>query len=195
MAYNQERKKIIKVRGAKLMYRPNFSGDPMKNYDGKSRQKNFTVILEDEKETKDPTKMMYRYDGKPLKIDDLLKDGWYLKTKEYEDEPPETFIAVKINYDERHSPSIYRGTNPDNMRKLNDSTIGVLDDDYILNIDLDITPSSWSSKNDGVYDRKSGYVRSMYVLVEEDELEEKYGTFVDDDEMMTSGNDLEDAPF
>jgi hypothetical protein len=73
---------------------------------------------------------------------DVNEDGvsWNVKVKDPrdEDEEPLRFLTVKVKFNSR-GPNVYLKTDG-NMVRLDESTIGILDQVDIANVDLDIRP-------------------------------------------------------
>ena len=141
----------IVIEGARLLFR-NFAGRPG-DYNPAGRR-NFCVLL----------------DPDLAKI--LEKDRWnirYTKPRDPQD-IPEPYMQVAVAYD-RHPPKITlissRGRS-----ELNEESVGELDLADIEKVDLIIRPSSWQ-RPDGANGIK-GYLKSLYITLARDELEEKY---------------------
>lgn len=143
--------KNISVENAKIAFR-NFSGEGGRyNREG---DRNFCLMLDDEQ-----------------LVADLVEDGWnikYLKPREEEDSP-QAYLQVKVSY-ANIPPRIIMITSR-GKTVLDESTVGTLDYADITNIDLIVRPYEWE------VDDKSGikaYVKTMYVVLEEDAFEAKY---------------------
>lgn len=145
----------ITIEGARIGFR-NFSGKEGRfNAPGK---RNFCVFLDDGL------------------AEDLERDGWnikYLQPRE-EGDDPQPYLQVSVMFG-AIPPKIVlvtsRGKTP-----LGEDEINILDWAEISNVDLIIRPYNWEMGG------KSGvkaYVKSMYVTVEEDRLEEKYADVPD----------------
>ena len=143
--------KNISVENAKIAFR-NFSGEGGRyNREG---DRNFCLMLDDEQ-----------------LVADLVEDGWnikYLKPREEEDSP-QAYLQVKVSY-ANIPPRIIMITSR-GKTVLDESTVGTLDYADITNIDLIVRPYEWAVED------KSGikaYVKTMYVVLEEDAFEAKY---------------------
>lgn len=107
----------------------------------------------------------------PENARNLEKSGWnvkYLKPREEGDDPT-PYLPIKVSYKVR-PPTIVMITSTAKTR-LDESSVETLDWADILNADLIVTPYHW------VVGNKSGikaYLKSLYVTVQEDELERKY---------------------
>lgn len=160
-----ERQKTIRIEGAtyrNFVYRTNFSGDPALSYDGKSTDKFFNIELVD-----GATNMTYGRN--PLSIDELIDDGWNVReTKPNKDGETRFFIKVLVRF-EKYPPMVLMTTSR-NQIELDDSSIGTLDKVDIEKFDLVISPYTYDRENN----RKSAYLKAMYVLVEEDDFEAKW---------------------
>lgn len=146
-----------------IRYR-NFSGEEGR-FNNKG-DRNFTLLLDDE-------------DAKAME-----KDGWnvkYLQPKEgYEETEPQAILKVKIKYRNKQNVAVRppnvvlvtsRGKTP-----LDESMVNVLDYAEIVKVDLIIRPYEWDiNGNKGV----TAYVKSIYVTIHEDELEQKYADVPD----------------
>lgn len=107
----------------------------------------------------------------PKIADKLLETGWNVKTLKplNEDDPEEFFISINVNYKNR-PPKIFLITSR-NKTLLDESNIGLLDWADISLVDLVVAPSEWLvSGKSGT----KGYVKRMYVTIEEDAFEQKY---------------------
>jgi hypothetical protein len=142
--------KQIVIEGAKLIF---------KNFEGKEGpfnmkgSRNFSVVLP------------------PEYAEQLLQDGWNVKFLEPREEgdTPTPYLGVAVNFQNRPPRVVMiSGTRRTN---LTEKTVEVLDWADISNVDLIITPYEWTVND------KSGikaYLKSLYVTIEEDELERKY---------------------
>lgn len=148
----------VLLEGVRLVFR-NFTGkESQYNQEG---ARNFGVIIPD-----------------PRVAERMLADGWnvkYLNPSEEEKEegietgPP--WLPVKVRYDVGRPPKIVLVTER-GRTTLDEKTVEMLDWADITNVDLILRPYPWSVRGDtGI----SAYVQSMYVTIEEDALERKYG--------------------
>lgn len=154
----------IKIEGARIIFR-NFSGKPDK-FNPQGGKRGFNVIIDDMKVA-----------------DKLAADGWNIKmlNPRDESEEPTPFLPVKVNYG-AVSPTIYMITKR-NKTLLNEDTIGLLDNADIENVDIIIRPYQYDVRGEqGV----AAYVKTMYVVIREDEFADKYGGMgsgIEDDEL------------
>ena len=144
----------IQIDDAKIIFR-NFAGKPGPMNDPGDR--NFCVILD------------------PETAEMLAKDKWNIKTTRDREDGEEViegvpFVPVKVNYN-NYPPHIVLITST-GRTDLKEHNIETLDYADIKRVDLIIRGYSW------VMGGKSGvkaYVKTMYVTINEDELEKRYG--------------------
>ena len=115
---------MLQIDGAKITYR-NFSGTPSQF--NRSGDRNFAIIIPDQ-ETADA----------------LIDAGWNVKIKPAREEGDMPFmvLSVKVKFNER-GPIAYLVTNGRKVR-LDEESIGVLDQVLVSSADLDIRPYDWS---------------------------------------------------
>lgn len=143
----------------------------LKNFQGKKTDyneegnRNFGVLLDDKL------------------AEELINDGWrvrYLKPKDDDpDHYEQPWLSVKVKFEPY--PPIVVLINSRGKKKLNEETIDQLDWSRIKNCDLIIRPYNYPAmpgRPAGV----SAYLKSIYVTISEDELEEKYADIPDLDE-------------
>ena len=114
---------ILNIDEATIIYR-NFAGRGDKfNREG---DRNFALII--------PTEEL---------ADRLINDGWNVKVKPPRDdqETPFMYLPVKIKFNDR-GPNCYLVT-AGRANRLDEESIGILDDVDILNVNLDIRPYDW----------------------------------------------------
>lgn len=142
----------VVVEHAKIAFR-NFSGRQQKyNPEG---IKNFCVVFDPE-------------------VGEMLeRDGWNIKWFKQDDEeiPPEAYLQVAVSYKNRPPRIIMLTDGGRKKTPLSEKTVGLLDTAEFELVDIIITPYNWEVNG------KSGvkaYLKTMYVTLEEDELDRKY---------------------
>lgn len=146
----QSEAKTVMIEDAILLFR-NFSGKEGQYNDPGDR--NFSVILDPEVAVQ------------------MIEDGWnvkYLRPQE-DEEQGEPYIQVKVNFKNR-PPRVYMLTST-SRTQLDESSVEVLDWADIAKADLIFRGYDWTVGD------KSGtkaYLQSLFVTIEEDELEKKY---------------------
>ena len=140
----------IRIEGASIKYK-NFAGKEG-DFNPKGKR-NFCVLLDHQ-------------------IAQELKDeGWnirYLKPIDIEDEP-QPYLQVAVAFG-KIPPKIVM-INSKGKTKLDESTINCLDWAEFKNVDLVIRPYNWEVRGQtGV----KAYLKTMYVVIKEDEFESKY---------------------
>jgi hypothetical protein len=142
--------KTFMIEDALLIFR-NFSGrEDMYNKEG---DRNFAVVLDSDV------------------AEQMLKDGWnvkYLEARE-EGDADTPYISVAVNFKNR-PPNVVMLTSGGRTH-LDESSVEVLDWAEISNADLIARGYEWTVNG------KSGvkaYLKSLFVTIEEDELERKY---------------------
>lgn len=140
------------LEGVQIIY-SNFSG----RADDFNREgnRNFNIILDRETGEK------------------MEKDGWAVRWQEPREEgdDPRALLNTIVKFGGRRPPKVVMVTGR-GQTILDERTIALLDSAEITNVDVIIRPYNWSVGG------KSGvkaYVKSLYVTIEEDPLEAKYG--------------------
>ena len=117
------RKDILEIEDARIIYR-NFEGVASKfNREG---DRNFAVIVPNDE------------------IKDILGEaGWNVKIKppRDEDDTPFMFIPVKVKFNNR-GPAAYLRSG-ETVTRLNEETIGILDEIDIQSVSMDLRPYDW----------------------------------------------------
>lgn len=146
----------INIEGARIIFR-NFAG--RKSQYNREGDRNFNVIIED-----------------PALAQKLNEDGWNIKVREPREEGdlPEYRLPVSVGFDYR-PPKIIMVTKRANT-PLNEETVALLDQADIKTVDLTIRPYNWKMKNkDGTESTGvKAYLKTMYVVIEEDAYADKY---------------------
>jgi hypothetical protein len=140
----------VTFENANIMFR-NFEGK--EGAYNRAGDRNFAVVLDSET------------------ADRMLSDGWNVKVLDPREEgdSPTPYIPVSVRFDIM-PPNIYMITSSGRVR-MGEDTVMMLDWANIENVDLIIRAYNWEVNG------KSGvkaYLKSMYVTIEEDELEKKY---------------------
>ena len=165
-------RKLLKFRNLKVgddgqVFMINFAGRCTDN--NPNGHKQFNVIIEDEE-----------------LAEKLKADGWNIfRTKESEKYgPSKPAICVEMRWHDKEelqylNPIIYKCTSK-KKTKLTEDLVPDLEKDEILNIDLNINPSYWKvNGKEGI----KAYVEKMWVTIEDDDMEEKYGHYDNVDEL------------
>ena len=142
----------ILIEDAHILF-PNFAGREDKyNREGK---RNFCVIIDD-----------------PDWAQALADDGWNIKIlrPRDEDDQPRHYLQVEVNFEGKYPPKVVMIVR-NNRVNLDHESIASLDYANFQNVDVLIRPYPWEvNGKEGV----KAYLKTMYVTIEEDELEAKY---------------------
>lgn len=131
---------ILQIDDARIIYR-NFAGRGDKyNREG---DRNFAVVIPDEEMAAQLTDL-----GWNVKIKPAREDG----------DAPFMFLPVKVKFNDR-GPTVYLKTGSVQNR-LDEESVGLLDNIDIISVDLDIRPYDWVIQ-EGTPNEKSG--RSAYL--------------------------------
>jgi hypothetical protein len=145
------------IEEARLLFR-NFAGEEG-TYNAKGNR-NFCVVLPEET------------------AQEMESDGWTIKrlTPREDDENPAgtPYVQVKVGYKVR-PPKVYMITSR-GRTLLGEDTISMLDWVEVLKCDLIVAPYNWEVRGQaGV----AAYLRTMYITIQEDELDRKYADVPD----------------
>ena len=142
---------ILQINDARIVFR-NFRGEggPY-NREG---DRNFALVI--------PNKDI---------ADELIKDGWNVKIKEAREEgdQPFIFLTVKVKFNDI-GPHIYLKTG-DVSNKLDEESVGCIDDIDIRSVNLDIRPYDWEVNGKT---GRTAYLQSMEVVQEIDRFAARY---------------------
>lgn len=140
----------VLMEGVRILFR---------NFEGKEGQynragdRNFSVVL-------------------PSDVADAMeRDGWNVKRKDPREEGDEGLIHLPVTVSYKGRPPRVVMISSRGRTELGEGEIEVLDYVDILNVDLIVHPYEWTVNG------KSGvkaYLKSIFVTIEEDELELKY---------------------
>ena len=142
---------ILQIDDARIVFR-NFRGEggPY-NREG---DRNFALVI--------PTEEI---------ADELVAEGWNVKKKDPREEgdDPFIFLPVKIKFNDR-GPHVYLKTG-DVSNKLDEESVGCLDDIDIRSVNLDIRPYDWEVNGKT---GRTAYLQSMEVVQEIDRFAARY---------------------
>lgn len=134
-------KDILQIDDARIIYR-NFAGRGDKyNREG---DRNFAVVIPDEEMANELTNL-----GWNVKIKPPREDG----------DAPFMFLPVKVKFNDR-GPNIYLKTG-DRQNRLDEESVGLLDNIDIIGVDLDIRPYDWSVNGK---EGRTAYLQSIRVV-------------------------------
>lgn len=142
---------ILQIDDARIIYR-NFSGVGSKyNREG---DRNFALVIPNE-EIKDA----------------LVQEGWNVKIKapREEGDTPFMILPVKIKFNER-GPHVYLKSGQA-LNKLDEETVGCLDDIDISSVDLDLRPFDWDVNGKT---GRTAYLQSIHVTQNIDRFAARY---------------------
>lgn len=145
--------KNVTMQGVRLIFR-NFRGEA--GQFNAAGNRNFSVLL----------------DPKTAKA--MLRDGWNIKELRVREEGDEPEYALKVTCKYGKVPPRVVMLTSRGRTDLTEETISVLDHAVIIDADLIVRPYEWDVQGkQGI----SAYLQSLYVTIQEDELELKYAEF------------------
>ena len=145
---------ILQIDDAKIVYR-NFAGVGSKfNREG---DRNFAVVIPDEE-----------------MADELTNLGWNVKIKppREDGDTPFMFLPVKVKFNDR-GPNVYLKTG-NVQNKLDEESVGLLDNIDIIGVDLDIRPFDWDVNGK---QGRTAYLQSIRVIQDVDRFAGDDGNF------------------
>ena len=145
-------KGIMQIDDARIIFK-NFEGRGDKfNREG---DRNFSLLIED-----------------PNTAEAMRREGWNVKIKEGRepDEGPFMRLPVKVKFTE-YGPTVYLNS-AGNVVKLNEESIGCLDNIEIEAVNMDIRPYDWEVNG---RTGRTAYLQSMEVIQRIDRFAARYG--------------------
>lgn len=145
---------ILQIDDARIIYR-NFAGRGDKyNREG---DRNFAVVIPDEE-----------------MANELSNLGWNVKIKppREDGDMPFMFLPVKVKFNDR-GPNVYLKTG-DVQNKLDEESVGLLDNIDIIGVDLDIRPFDWDVNGK---QGRTAYLQSIRVVQDVDRFAGDDGNF------------------
>ena len=142
---------ILQIDDARIIFR-NFSGEPSKyNREG---DRNFAVVI--------PNSDL---------AERLSEDGWNVKINDPREEGDDPFIylPVKVKFNDR-GPNVYL-ISGGKRNKLDEETVGILDDIDIRSVSMDIRPYDWEVNGKT---GRAAYLQSIEVVQEIDRFAARY---------------------
>lgn len=142
---------ILQIDDARIAFR-NFRGEGDKfNREG---DRNFVLIIPNEEIA-----------------DALAREGWNVKIKDSREEgdTPFMYLPVKVKFNDR-GPQVYLKTG-DVANRLDEESVGILDDIDILGVNLDIRPYDWEVNGKT---GRTAYLQSIEVIQEIDRFAARY---------------------
>lgn len=142
---------ILQIDDARIIYR-NFAGEASQF--NRAGDRNFSVLIEDEQ-----------------LANELRDHGWNVKIKQAREEGDTPFmhLPVKVKFNDR-GPSVYL-VSGSNRVKLDEETIGMLDNIDILGVDLDIRPFDWEVNGKA---GRAAYLQSICVTQDIDRFAQRF---------------------
>ena len=132
---------VLQIEDARIIYR-NFRGEASKyNREG---DRNFAVIIPNQEVA-----------------DELIADGWAVKIKppRDEDESPFMYLPVKVKFNNRGPAAYVKSGN--SVQRLNEDTIGMLDEIDIQSVDMDLRAYDWEVNGKT---GRSAYLQAINVI-------------------------------
>ena len=142
---------IVQIDDARIIFR-NLRGEGSKyNREG---DRNFAIIIPNQEIA-----------------DSLIEEGWNVRINDPRDEgdAPFMFLPVKVKFNAK-GPNVYLRTG-NALNKLNEETVGMIDEIDILSVDLDIRPYDWDVNGKT---GRTAYLHSMQVTQESDRFADRF---------------------
>lgn len=142
---------IVQIDDTRIIFR-NLRGEGSKyNREG---DRNFAIIIPDQEIA-----------------DALIEQGWNVRINDPRDEgdSPFIFLPVKVKFN-AHGPNIYLRTG-NAINKLDEESVGIIDEIDILSVDLDIRPYDWEVNGKT---GRTAYLQSMQVTQETDRFADRF---------------------
>lgn len=155
MAKNTSTPDRVTLRGFEITYK-NFSG--RESQYNRAGNRNFSLVLDDET------------------ADKMIKDGWNVRVKEYDDGSRRNTLQVAVRYDiERFRPKVVMVTPNGKYFKrtvMTEETVGELDSARVVSANVTLNPSYWHNAmgNSGI----KAYLTTGYFVIEKDEFEDEF---------------------
>lgn len=144
---------ILQIDDARIIYR-NFAGRGDKyNREG---DRNFAVLIPDEE-----------------LANELVEKGWNVKIKPPREEGdiPFMFLPVKVKFNDR-GPNVYLQTGG-RRNRLDEESVGCLDNIDIIGVDLDIRPFDWDVNGKS---GRTAYLQAIRVIQDVDRFAERFAS-------------------
>ena len=142
---------IVQIDDARIIFR-NLRGEGSKyNREG---DRNFAIIIPNQEIA-----------------DSFIEEGWNVRINDPRDEgdAPFMFLPVKVKFNAK-GPNVYLRTG-NALNKLNEETVGMIDEIDILSVDLDIRPYDWDVNGKT---GRTAYLHSMQVTQESDRFADRF---------------------
>ena len=142
---------ILQIDDARIIFR-NFSGEPSQS--NREGDRNFAVVI--------PNSDL---------AERLSEDGWNVKINDPKEEGDDPFIylPVKVKFND-HGPNVYL-ISGGKRNKLDEETVGILDDIDIRSVSMDIRPYDWEVNGKT---GRAAYLQSIEVVQEIDRFAARY---------------------
>lgn len=151
----------IRIDGAEILFK-NFEG--RETPFNRAGNKNFCVVIPEDQ------------------VEALLAEGWNVRPLESREEGGEPKHILQVNVGYKAKPARVVMITSRGRTDLDEETVELLDDEEFLNVDLIINPYNYRIPPRGKIPETVGvsaYVKTMFITIEEDELERKYADIPD----------------